>query len=273
MKNLILLILTLTTFQLSAQVQTISSEPFSIGETRKIQSEILDEERILNIVLPNNYDKEKIYPVIYLLDGSADEDILHVSGLVQFFNLMYEMPEFIIVGIANVDRKKDFTFHTDLKDLKKDFPTTGHSAKFIEFIEKELQPYIESNYKTSSTKYLFGQSLGGLLASEILLKKPELFTYYFITSPSLWWDNESLLNNAADLLNEKHAKVEYVYIAVGNKEDKIMMNDAKGIYETLKKSKFKPQKLDYKEIPETHATVLHSSLTEAFKILFKEKYP
>jgi len=32
---------------------------------------------------------------------------------------------------------------------------------------------------------IIGQSLGGLLASEILMKKPELFNKYVIISPSL----------------------------------------------------------------------------------------
>lgn len=273
MKFTVLLFLICLSGFLNGQVKENSSEPFSIGEVRKIQSEILNEERTLNIYLPNGFDKEKTYPVIYLLDGSANEDMLHIAGLVQFFNMMYEMPEFIVVGIGNTDRKRDFTFPTDLEDLKKKYPTTGHSAAFIEFIKNELQPYIESVYKTNSTKYLIGQSLGGLLATEILLKNPELFTHYFITSPSLWWDNESLLKDASGLLNENHSKVEFVYIAVGNKEDKLMIKEAKEISEILKKLKFKPKKTTYKEIPETHATILHQSIMEAFKILFKERYP
>ncbi|WP_262493700.1 hypothetical protein [Epilithonimonas tenax] len=40
--------------------------------------------------------------------------------------MQFRMPDFIIVGVENVDRKRDFTFHTDLKDLQEDDPTTGH---------------------------------------------------------------------------------------------------------------------------------------------------
>ena len=61
-------------------------------------------------------------------------------------------------------------------------------------IEKELQPYIETKYKTNNDKTIIGQSLGGLFATEVLLKKPTLFNKYIIISPSLWWDNGSLLN-------------------------------------------------------------------------------
>ncbi|MGE8511236.1 MAG: alpha/beta hydrolase, partial [Chryseobacterium culicis] len=181
--------------------QTVTSKPLTIGEVRTIKSKTLNEDRTLNIYLPQGFDKTKSYPVIYLLDGSMNEDFIHVTGLVQFFNQMYSMPETIVVGVANVDRKRDFTFHTDLKDLQKDYPTTGHSDKFIAFVEKELKPYVESQFKTTE-KYLFGQSLGGLLATEILLKKPEMFNNYFIISPSLWWDDESLLKQAPQLLSK-----------------------------------------------------------------------
>ena len=132
------------------------AKPFIIGETRTLKSTILNEDRTLNIYLPEGFDKSKSYPVIYLLDGSANEDFLHIVGLVQFYKMQFNMPDFLVVGIANVDRKRDFTFHTDLEDLKKNYPTTGHSAKFIEFIEKELQPFVNKTYKTTETKYIIG---------------------------------------------------------------------------------------------------------------------
>jgi predicted alpha/beta superfamily hydrolase len=143
----------------------------SIGEKIEFQSKILKENRILNIYLPNGYSKDSLkeYPVIYLLDGSIDEDFIHISGLVQFgsFSWINMIPESIVVGISNVDRKRDFTFPTNNKKDKEDFPTTGESESFINFIENELQPYIDKKYETDSIKTLIGQSLGGLLATEI----------------------------------------------------------------------------------------------------------
>lgn len=263
---------TLLSLSVFAQLQTDSVKPFIIGETRIINSAILHENRTLNINLPYNYDKEKTYPVIYILDGSANEDFLHIVGLVQFFNMQFKMPDFIVVGIANVDRKRDFTFHTDLKDLKKSYPTTGYSANFINFIETELQPYIQKTYKTNETKYIIGQSLGGLLATEILLKKPTLFTHYLIVSPSLWWDNESLLKEAKSLLSKQSNMKNYVYISVGDEEDKLMRKEAKEIADILKAANDQQLKIDFLPLPnENHATILHQSINEAFKKLFPYK--
>ena len=59
----------------------ISETDFSIGKSIKMESTILDEIRDLNIYLPLNYsaDSLKTYPVVYLLDGSKDEDFIHIS--------------------------------------------------------------------------------------------------------------------------------------------------------------------------------------------------
>lgn len=265
---LICWILLLSLFKMNSQDIV---KPFTIGETRTLKSEILNENRTLNIYLPDGFEKTKSYPVIYLLDGSANEDFLHIVGLVQFYKMQFNMPDFLVVGIANVDRKRDFTFHTDLKDLQKEYPTTGHSEKFIEFLEKELQPFVAKTYKTTETKYIIGQSLGGLLTTEILLKKPTLFTHYLIVSPSLWWDNESLLKEANHLLEQQKVMNQYVYISVGMQEDKIMVKEAQEIASILKKSN---QKLKVEYLPlekENHATVLHQSISEAFKKLFPFK--
>lgn len=256
-----------------AQPDSSTNVPFTIGEIHSFRSQILGEKRILNIVLPGQYDKQKAYPVIYLLDGSVNEDIIHISGLVQFFNMMFQMPGFIVVGIANTDRKRDFTFPTSLKDLKEKYPTTGGSAAFITFIENEVQPYINSNFKTTGIRYLVGQSLGGLLATEILLKKPWLFSHYFIISPSLWWNNESLLDESKSLLQKQPDTDLYVYVSVGS-EGRLMESAAEKLVKVLKKSGKKNLTVDFMPLPkENHATILHNSIYEAFKIEFPYKEP
>ena len=94
---------------------------FALGVVDKIPSVELGEIRVLNVYLPNGYspDSSKTYPVIYLLDGSDNEDFIHVVGIVQFLNMIQVMPESIVVGIANVDRRRDFTFPRSLSALSK----------------------------------------------------------------------------------------------------------------------------------------------------------
>ena len=255
---------------LFAQQYTINENIFALGIVDKIQSAILGETRTLNIYLPEGYspDSATAYPVIYLLDGSANEDFIHIVGLVQFLVMIEKMPPSIVVGIANIDRKRDFTFPTAIEQDKKDYPTTGGSAKFITFVEKELQPYIEKKYRTGS-KTIIGQSLGGLLATEILLKKPGLFNNYIIVSPSLWWNNESLLNEAPGLLKKQVLKNTQVYISVGS-EGKQMEDDAKKLSEILQT----PGNVKVNLVPlpeENHLTILHNSVYKGLEILNAKK--
>lgn len=261
--------------QAIAQNQTVPTpidrQDFAIGETVEIQSAVLEENRTLNIYLPLGYSPDSLhrYPVIYLLDGSADEDFIHIAGLVQFgsFSWIEMIPETIVVGIANVDRKHDFTFPTNNEKDKEDFPTTGGSEKFIEFLEKEVKPFVEANYKTNDTTTLIGQSLGGLLATEILFKAPALFDNYIIVSPSLWWDDESLLKaEPAVYTGEKS-----IYIAVG-KEGKVMERTAEELYEKLKALNIISTNLWFKFYPEQdHADTLHLAVYGAFEKMFRKE--
>ena len=155
-------------------------EPFVFGVAEFIRSTALGEDRTLNIYLPFGYsaDSAATYPVIYLIDGSADEDFIHVSGAVQFASypwIEWVRPS-IVVSIANVDRKRDLTFLTSIAEDKAQFPTTGGSAGFIRFLGDELIPFIDANFHTSSDRMLIGQSMGGLFATDVLFKRPELFS-------------------------------------------------------------------------------------------------
>lgn len=247
----------------------ISKAPFQIGESVTLHSSQLKEDRTLNIYLPPSYttDAKRSFPVIYLLDGSADEDFIHVVGLVQYGNFPWidMLPESIVVGIANVDRRRDYTFPTTVEQDKKDYPTTGSSASFIQFIEKELQPFILQNYRTNDTTTLIGQSLGGLLATEILFKKPDMFINYIIVSPSLWWDNESLLMQKPVV----SPKNKTVYITAGSDEEKKMMSGANKLADMLAETHYR---LIYKLAQGyNHGDIMHLGLYNAFLQVFVKK--
>ncbi len=265
MKLLALLALVLS---FSTTSMTVDTSTFVIGESLTFQSDVLQEARTINVYLPLSYSEEpgRKYPVIYLLDGSADEDFIHISGLVQFgsFSWIKMIPESIVIGIANTDRTHDFTFPSRNTQDRTKAPTAGGSAKFIEMIEKELQPLVTARYRLDESSTLIGQSLGGLLATEILLKRPALFDNYIIVSPSLWWDDESLLQSgAADL-----ASVNAVYIGVGE-EGATMKRVAKELFEKLQETESMSEHLSFRHFPELdHGDALHLAVYDGFKTIF-----
>lgn len=282
-RTFIIFILTFSTViifgQTNGPAKIENSKPFVLGVIDEIQSEVLAENRILNIYLPEGYNQKDStkYPVIYLLDGSADEDFIHIVGLVQFYNFGWVnlVPKSIVVGIATVDRRRDYTFPTTIKEDKKAYPTTGHSDKFIAFIENELQPYIQTNYNTNSCKTIIGQSLGGLLATEILIEKPTLFNKYVIISPSLWWDNGSILNHDSEILEDSFNQQTNIYIGVGKEGltpteiPRVMEVDANLLAQKIKVTKSKSIKVNFDYLPqEDHATIMHQAVSNAFRTIY-----
>jgi len=254
------------------------SKPFTLGVIEQVQSDVLGEKRILNIYLPEGYQKNDTtkYPVVYLLDGSADEDFIHIAGLYQFnsFPWVNRVPKSIVVGIATVDRRRDFTYPTTIEKDRNKYRTAGHSANFISFIEKELQPFIERTFNVNASKTIIGQSLGGLLATEILFTKPQLFNQYIIVSPSLWWDNGSLLTRESRLLNESFSQQTKIYVGVGKEglvpgdNPRVMEVDANLLADKIKATKSKAVSVWFDYLPdEDHGTILHQAVSDALCLL------
>lgn len=252
-------------------------EAITLGFTDSIPSSVFGVNQTVNIYLPDGYDPDSAatYPVIYLLDGAIDEDFIHIAGLVQFssFSWVNYLQPSILVGIVSTNRKHDLTFQpapdatwpTWLEGYPNIYAIGGGSEKFMSYIEKDLQPYIDKHYKTNGTKTLIGQSLAGLFATEVLFKKPELFQNYCIVSPSLWWDNGSLLKQPLQLPETPMN----VYIAVGD-EGKEMVSGAKNIGKALQKAGQKNVRYSYDYLPdEDHGTILHQAVGNAFEWMWK----
>lgn len=264
---LCLSLLTASIAQSDKAIATLKTTPFTIGETRTFHSAILEENRTINVYLPPSYDEKKdtSYPVIYLLDGSKDEDFIHVVGIVQLGNFQWinMLPESIVVGICNIDRKRDFTYPTTNAKDKEDFPTTGGSAAFISFLEKELHPYVTQTYRVTEERTLIGQSLGGLLATEILWTQPSLFSNYIIVSPSY---GGMIPLPRAHLAIKTPTKV---YVAVG-KEGSYMESAGFSLIGTLKEDRNMNSSFTYFE-GQDHSNILHKAVYEAFVNFYPPK--
>ena len=153
-------------------------------------------------------------------------------------------------------------YPTTLEADRKRFTTAGKSQQFIAFLQTELQPYVERRYKTNSSKTLIGQSLGRLLATEILFKKPYLFTKYITISPSLWWDNGSLLEQTPAVLGPGFTRQTDVFMEV----------DANLLAEKLQAAKSSHLRVYFDYLPqEDHATITHQAVFNAFRLLYPAK--
>ncbi|MBD1582593.1 alpha/beta hydrolase [Pseudoalteromonas sp. S16_S37] len=265
-KTIIKLISLVMAFSVTANDDVII-KPFEFAHSMAFESKMLNQSRLINVYLPDGYDEDKstTYPVIYLLDGSKDEDFIHIAGLVQFTNFPWLniLPKSIVVGISNIDRKHDFTTPSNNALDKKELPTHGGAKNFIRFLDEELRPLVNKQYRTNSTSTLIGQSLGGLLASEILFNHTQMFDHYVIISPSLWWDDESLL---ASKFEPKHFP-QSVYIGVG-KEGDVMERVAKALYQKISPKLKDKTQLKFNQFSQlSHGDTLHLAVYDAFNTI------
>jgi len=81
----------------------------SIGESDRMQSNQVSEDRECKVHLPDSYKwtRDRHDPVLYVLDG--DSHLLHSAASVEFLSAQREIPETIVVAIASTARVRDFT--------------------------------------------------------------------------------------------------------------------------------------------------------------------
>lgn len=239
-------------------------EPVVIAKSYTLHSKVLNETRRYNVMLPPGYEEgNDNYPLLILLDGGANEDFHHLSGIVQVSVGNGSMRPAIVVGIENTQRRRDFTPATDDPRDREIAPIVGGANEFRRFLAEELLPKINHNYRTSKEVAIAGESLAGLFIVDTLLHQPELFDSYIAVSPSLWWNNEYLNREGARLLVGKSLKGKKVFLTMADKTEG--MQETVAHMATLLQDK---TTLFYFPMPqESHATILHGAALQAFRLL------
>jgi predicted alpha/beta superfamily hydrolase len=220
MKPLLLFItIVFTFFQVKAQYSTVTIPG---SEVRKITSAIVKgQEYELQILLPGGYkNSTKKYPVIYLMDSQWDFPLVKSIYGQQYYDGF--IPEVIIVGVTwggekpNPDslRARDYT-----PTMEERLPQSGGADKFLEFMEKELFPFIENNYKADAdNRILMGCSLGGLFTMYTMFTHTSMFTGYAAASPAAGWDKEVLYKYEEKFAAKKISNPIRLYLTVGDVE-------------------------------------------------------
>lgn len=189
-----------------------------IPQKLTVHSNILNEDRVIWVRTPHEYDRGKAaFSVLYLTDGPGH--INEIGSTIDFLVQNDRMPPLIVIGIANTDRTRDLTpTHWNQKDAdgKDPNPTSGGGDHFIDFIQKELMPEIEKRYRTSHYRIFAGHSFGGLTAIHILITRPELFQAYIAVSPSLQWDDQHTLHQAQQFFAGQTELNKTLFFSLGN---------------------------------------------------------
>lgn len=247
-----------------------SASPLVIGETFTIESKILGETRRINVYLPPGYAESPSarLPVLYMPDGGMAEDFLHVAGLVQVSVGNGTMRPFLLVGIENIERRRDLTGHTENADDKKMAPRVGGSEAFRKFLRQELMPQVKARYRTTGETAIVGESLAGLFVVEAFFLEPDLFDTYIAFDPSLWWNDQKLVNDAAEHLRARLKAEKTLYLA--NSSEEYIPGVMQRFVAVLAKNAPPNVHWHYEAMPEEkHSTIYHPAALKAFRSVFK----
>ena len=264
-------LIALLVFAAPAAAQTTGPEPtpIVIGQSYALPSATYGGTREINVWLPPGYaESGKTYPVLYLLDGGQAQDFHHISGLAQLGTIVGTTRDVIVVGVASVDRRNELALPTEDPELIARYPTQGQSARFRDFLWKEVQPFVEGRFRTNGETALMGESLAGLFVVETFLKEPQLFDAYVAVSPSLWWDGGQLARQAGAHLRDHSNDSRTLILTIADEGGE--MQAAMGVLVgNLRQYAMPGVAWGYQPRPtENHATIYHGAALDAFRRLY-----
>ena len=186
-----------------------------------IFSTVLGENRDVIVHLPRNYfhDSLKIYPVMYVLDGTSQDQ--HTTDKIEILSAGDIIPAAIVVGLPNTrgNRNRDYVppfMRTNIDDPNSVY---GAANNFLTFLKKELIPFIDNNYRSSNVRTISGNSAGGLFVLYALYEQPALFQARFCYSTPVWRFDSLMVKKMREFLQSSPASLDgFLYMSVGENE-------------------------------------------------------
>lgn len=240
-----------------------------IGTEIPLKSKILGETRSISVYLPFGYDeRDQSWPVVYLIDGGAQQDFFPVAGFGALATLSAQYEEFIVVGVQTNNRSYELTTPSEVEYDLEMIPKNGGADDFRRFINEEVQPLIDARYRTTGETCVLGESLAGFFIMDTLLRAPQSFDHYIAVSPSVWWEDKALALAAADYLQTGDFSAGHsLYLTVADETD--ILEGIAPIVDALEKNA--PDELIwwYDPMPEEHHnTIYHPATLKALRLIF-----
>jgi predicted alpha/beta superfamily hydrolase len=173
----------------------------------------------IKVALPTTFSSSPgKYATLYILDG--EEDFAFVANKCSEISAQKGTTNVLAVSIGyGRDRSIDYT-PTRMSSV------TGGAPQFLNFIETQLVPYMEQQYKADtarSSRVILGHSYGGLFGAYAFSVDNKLFGNYILLSPSLWFDNFVTIQLEKKKREINKGNRQLVFMGLGNNEDEDRM--------------------------------------------------
>lgn len=256
LKNILFLFVLIGLASFTQEKKSTKTDNVTELEREFVFHDISDVSHKIWVYLPPDYNEtKKDYPVIYMHDGQNlfDDKTAYIGewNVDETLNAIFEKTGkgFIVIGIQN-GRESRIAEYTPWPNEKYG---GGKGDYYIDFIVKELKPYIDVTFRTkrkAKDTGIIGSSLGGLISYYGGLKHPEVFGKVGALSSSFWFSenvNEFTVQNA----NQKSTKL---YMLVGGEEGEDMLKGQEKSKNLLLENGFKSKNLKTKLVPDgTHS--------------------
>jgi predicted alpha/beta superfamily hydrolase len=205
----------------------------NIKRHRAFPSKVLGNRRDVLVYLPPGYSRfsRKRYPVLYLQDGQNVFD-----AATSFAGVEWRVDEtaerlirakligpLIIVAVANTgeDRVHEYAPTPGVIEAKgrRKKRSRGRARLYARFLIEELKPFIDKRYRTKPEAEftgLGGSSLGALATLAIGIWFPTVFSRLLAMSPSVWWDNQAIVQMVQRLPNKLPLQI---WLDTGTREE------------------------------------------------------
>lgn len=189
------------------QLYTATPNDIKYGElyTMEVELPILySKRRIIRVYLPEGFDENKKYPVLFMADGQNIVDKFTSAfgawdiDIHQHILISQGYPSFIVVGIDSpkdpVHRALEYSF----PNIPIEVDNTGEFNKdglefeshlLYRYIALELLPMLKQYFPISDNKEdvgAGGSSMGGVFALSLLTSYPEVFGFGLVFSPGFF---------------------------------------------------------------------------------------
>lgn len=186
-----------------------------------MQSRVVGDQFLIKVYLPDSYfsNPEAIYPVIYLTDADR---YFGIGADIVYSDFHREDIDLVLVGIGygsrklnNEKRRRDFSGENTV-----DGSPIG-PRQFAAFLEEELFPRVESEFRLNSAKRaLAGWSRGAVFVLDAMFHRPTLVQNYIALSPRLNYEDWSAIEFENDYSSKHQDLVANLFISMGSKDER-----------------------------------------------------
>lgn len=230
----LLLVLAIIFLQLETRSQWSTASPQVQIMDTSFPMKSLGRERRICIYLPADYNNSnRRYPVLYMHDGQNLFDnrtsFMGEWGVDEMLD--EQRVPYIVVAVDNGgDRRMNEYNPFDNERFGK-----GEGAAYLEFLVKELKPYVDRHYRTlKKARYtaIAGSSMGGLISFYAGVWYPSTFGQIGVFSPSFWIQPGPDTHAAQALNRRRHGRQQYYFYA-GARESQTMVLDMEKVISSL----------------------------------------